>query len=52
MFEVVIEGWELLVESGLMAPYGREEGSRRRRLERARDLFCVVVRLSLGLKGQ
>jgi hypothetical protein len=52
MFEVVVESWMLLVGSGLTVLYDQEEGYLRRRLERVRDLFCVVVRLSLGLQVQ
>jgi hypothetical protein len=52
MFEVVVESWMLPVGSGSMALHDLEEGSRRRRLEHARDLSCVVVQLSLGLQGQ
>jgi hypothetical protein len=49
MVEVVVESWMLPVGSGLTALYDQEEGFHCRRLERARDLFFVVVRLSLGL---
>jgi hypothetical protein len=54
MFEVVVESWMLPVGSGSTrtALHDPEGGSRRRRLEHARDLSCVVVQLSLGLQGQ
>lgn len=51
-FEVVVESWMLPVESGLTALHDQEEGSHRRHFERARDLFCVVVRLSFGLQAK
>ena len=52
MFEAVAENWMLPVGSGLTALYDQEEGSRRRHLERACDLFCVAVRLSLVLQAK